>query len=292
MTSKIAYGFLSTREEISHYWNKQVCRFQGAVDLDEACIPSVDELLISLSGSFKNGLWFKPEVVNINASKLNPHGAPSQRLSIDIDTALDCYSNGFSICFGDLSSTVDAIFELRRTAVDFFGHQELVFVTGYLSPPGATGILHYDRQHNFFIQREGVKRWYVSEVPAIKNPHENLVYSGADKAFFEDMRARGYNIALPADCGRQVYDLSPGDVLYIPPGYYHSPETLETHSLHYTLTVEPACFWRDLNKKMASLLLAQNEMFFEDYRFLSEEKRSQLYERCKDEIIDELNLQG
>jgi ribosomal protein L16 Arg81 hydroxylase len=72
----------------------------------------------------------------------------------------------------------------------------------------------------------------------------------------------------------------PGDVLYIPPGYYHSPATMSAASLHYTLTIEPACFWRDFNNRLFEVMLANNQFFLEDYRFLDEDERIKLFERC------------
>jgi hypothetical protein len=288
MGGNMPYNFLASESNISRHWNKRVVRTKEGVNISKANLPSTRDLIEAFSGNFNDGSWTKRLPVNINASKVNSEGIPNQLLSIDIDTARECYSNGFSICFGDLSVVIDPITELKRTAARVFDYPELVLVTGYLSPPNVSGLLHYDRQHNFFIQREGVKRWYVSELPAIENPHENLIYSRADTGFFEAMRARGYEIALPRDCGQQVYDLYPGDVLYVPPGYYHSPETLDAHSLHYTLTIEPACFWKDLNQQLFSLLLANNSEFFEDHRFLSKAEKSRLYSRCKDQIIREL----
>ncbi len=174
---------------------------------------------------------------------------------------------------------------LKGQAVDIFGYEDLIAVTGYLSPPKAVGVLHFDRQHNFFIQKEGTKRWFISERAAIRNPHENLLYAGLNKDFLDDMKARGYEISLPRDCGKRMYELNPGDVLYVPPGFYHSPETLDVHSLHYTLTIEPACFWKDFNKVIFNKLLSSKGKLFEDYRFLSEKQKSELFKECLDLII-------
>jgi ribosomal protein L16 Arg81 hydroxylase len=112
-----------------------------------------------------------------------------------------------------------------------------------------------------------------------------LVFAGLTQSFVDDMKASGYEISLPRDCGRKMYELNPGDVLYVPPGFYHSPETLGDPSLHYTLTVEPACFWKDFNKDMFSKLLSSNGIFFEDYRFLSNDQKSELTNNCLNLIM-------
>ncbi len=271
--------FLHDRKNIVKYWNKEVVLFPNQKLLSSS-LPAATDLINCFKGNFISGQWTEPLNVNINASCINLDGSHQQLLSIGINDARSCYLNGFSLCFGDMSLGINHVAALKAKAVDIFGFADLIAVTGYLSPPKAIGVLHFDRQHNFFIQREGTKRWYVSERAAIKNPHENLVYAGLTQPFLEEMKARGYEISLPLDCGRNMYELNPGDVLYVPPGFYHSPETLGEPSLHYTLTVEPACFWKDFNKDMFSKLLSSEGKFFEDYRFLSEDQRSELANDC------------
>jgi hypothetical protein len=193
--------------------------------------------------------------------------------------------DGFSLCFGDLSLRIDRVGALKAGAVELFGYSDLILVTGYLSPPKAIGVLHFDRQHNFFIQREGTKRWYLSKIPAVKNPYDNVVYPGVTQSYLDDMAQRGYRIRLPRDCGQVEYVLSPGDVLYVPPGFYHSAETLGETSFHYTLTLEPACFWRDFNGDIFSKMLSSGGKLFDDYRFLSPKEKERLFADCFDYVV-------
>jgi hypothetical protein len=271
--------FLLDGGNIQKYWNNQA-KFFISKNLLSSALPGKTDLINYFNGNFFSDNWVEPSNVNINASRIDENGSYSQLLSIDINLARRFYSDGFTLCFGDLSFNSRSIAALKEKAVDIFGHSDLIAVTAYLSPPDTSGVLHYDRQHNFFIQREGKKRWFVSEKAAVKNPHENLVYAGLTQSFFENMNKRGYEISLPKDCGRNLYELNPGDVLYIPPGFYHSPETLSAPSLHYTLTIEPACFWKDFNNDMFSKLLASNGKFFADYRFLSEFEKNELIADC------------
>lgn len=261
------------------YWNKKVVQFKDAAPFI-ADLPNAEQLVKYLSGTFVSGHWVEPVDVKINASYISDDGSSQQILSTGIEEALKAYNKGFSLCFGDLSNDVTSLNELKEGSSSFFQRQELIAITAYLSPMNAIGVLHFDRQHNFFIQTEGSKRWFVSERAAITNPYENLVYSGTPQMYFDNMSHRGYEILIPRDCGRAVYDLMPGDVLYIPPGYYHSPATMSAASLHYTLTIEPACFWRDFNNRLFEVMLANNQFFLEDYRFLDEDERIKLFERC------------
>ncbi len=276
--------FIKNNGDIANYWNSEVVKFPNQPAI-LGSLPGASDLIKCLTGNFSDGNWSSPISVNINASTVLQDGSHQQILGVDVNTARNCYSNGFSLCFGDMADSIDHIARLKLKANEIFGHPELIAVTGYLSPEKAIGVLHFDRQHNFFIQREGSKRWTVSERAAVKNPHENFLYPSVTQAFLGDMKNLGYEIAIPRDCGRKTYDLHPGDVLYIPPGFYHSPETLTNHSLHYTLTVEPACFWKDFNKKMFLKLLASEGKFFADYRFMTESQKSELFRACMSEVL-------
>lgn len=279
-------SFFTDLADIRRFWNKECAFFPKQQSLSDS-LPSASNLISLFTGHYSNGSWVKSLAVNINASRINNDGSHQQLLSIGIEAACERYLDAFTICFGDLATSCEQIAALKDRAAEFFGFGELIAVTGYLSPPNSTGVLHYDRQHNFFIQREGTKRWFVSEKPATPNPHDNLVYTGTPQKFFDEMKAKDYHIALPKECGRQVFELNPGDVLYVPPGFYHSPETLSSASLHYTLTLEPACFWRDFTKDCFLKMLSNNGIFMLDYRFITDEERRQLINDCIERISND-----
>lgn len=283
MTTRSFFKFDKT--SISAYWNQRVVYFSGNRDMSGG-LPGITELISRISGAFENERWSAPISTDINASRVNADRSHDQLLSVSPSAAHKLYSEGFSLCFGDLSSEINSVKELKGLVAPIFDHEDLIKITAYLSPPSAVGVLHYDRQHNYFIQREGSKRWYVSERPAIVNPHENLVYPRVNSDFLREMNDRGYNILLPKECGQSVFELHPGDILYVPPGHYHSPETMARPSLHYTLTLEPACFWKDLQKALYLELLNRNEDLFKDYRFLASEQKNILVEKCRRHIFD------
>jgi hypothetical protein len=278
--------FLNNVESIDQYWNQETVIFRNQTAASSP-LPSANSLISHFVGRLSSNEWLKPLDVNINASRLKEDGSVCQLMGLDIPSARESYKKGFSLCFGDLSAGVRSIAQLKEAATKIFGFPELIMITGYLSPARATGILHFDRQHNFFIQKEGIKRWLVAEKSAVKNPHENLVYPGLTQSFFDRLKKRGYEILMPQDCGRSLYELHPGDVLYVPPGFYHSAETQNETSLHYTLTVEPACFWKDFNEQMFSNLLASSGKFFEDYRFINDQAKTKLFADCLDTIMSQ-----
>lgn len=277
-------NFLDNKESLSRIWNKESHLFSQQ---DSLCmqLPPASKLISALTGRFEDRIWRPGAYANINASKINLDGSHQQFMSVDLNTAQKLYIDGFSLCFGDISGIVDDTASLIKHAIKAFNYSNLIAVTAYLSPPKAIGVLHFDRQHNFFIQREGTKRWFVSEKAAIQNPYANLVYSGLSQDFFDSMNENGYHILLPSKCGKKMYELNPGDVLYIPPGFYHSPETLDDPSLHYTLTIEPACFWEDFNKTLFSKMLSSKGKFNLDYRFLDQADKDRLFADCMQHIL-------
>ena len=272
-------NFLSDERPIHDYWNEAIVSFTGKNELSSR-LPSKEGLLSSVTGHFVENKWNAGLSVNINASKVIDANNNQQLLSVELSHCAELFMNGFSLCFGDMSEKIEPLIDLKEEAAKIFGQPELIFITAYLSPPKAIGPLHYDRQHNFFIQREGAKKWSVSSTAAVENPFENLVYSNLDQGFFENMRAAGYVIRTPKECGRNEIILNEGDILYIPPGFYHSPETLENPSLHYTLTIEPANFWNDNNKHLFSLMLGATDLFNRDYRFMSAHEKRLLFDQC------------
>jgi ribosomal protein L16 Arg81 hydroxylase len=214
-----------------------------------------------------------PNAQTFNASRVENDGKITQSQNLPVHLAPEYYNQGFAICFGDVSDISPELEELKKDTESLNDLFSNVLITCYLTPAMSTGVLHFDRQHNFFIQREGVKRWTVSRQPAVSNPIDNLVYPGSSEQFFSAMRKRGYSIKLPSECGKEVITLHPGDVLYLPPGYYHSPETTDSASLHYTLTLEPISFWSLIRPSLSRALLANSECFNKDLRFLSIEER-------------------
>jgi len=214
-----------------------------------------------------------PNVQSFNASRVENDGEITRFQNLPVRLAPEYYNKGFTICFGDVSDVSPHLEELKSDAESLSDLCSDVLITCYVSPAMSTGVLHFDRQHNFFIQREGVKRWTVSRQPAVSNPIDNLVYPGSSEQFFSVMRERGYNIKLPRECGKETITLHPGDVLYLPPGHYHAPETRDSASLHYTLTLEPVSFWSLINPSLYRALLANSECFNKDLRFLGVEER-------------------
>ena len=214
--------FLKNIAEIKENWNINPFLLSNGSEND-LNLPSENRLVSYFSGLFEQGHWIAPIPSYINASRVDSNGNHHQQFGVDIDSDRNLYIQGYTLCSGDLSPHIDKLNVVKNIAADLFSFPESISITSYLSPKESIGVLHFDRQHNFFMQREGVKRWFVSQDAAVKNPYENFIYTGVPQTFFSDMKNRGYTIKLPIECGKLSFDLHPGEVLYVPPGHYHSP---------------------------------------------------------------------
>ena len=199
------------------------------------------------------------------------------------------FTSGYTLCFGDVSAFTPQLECLKNDAISYFGGDDKVLITCYLSPPKSSGVLHYDRQHNFFIQSDGVKKWTVSESEAVKSPYDNFVYPGATTEFFNLMKRQGYKIKKPYECGKKRHELQPSEILYVPPGFYHVAETGDKPSLHFTLTVEPLSFWSEINPHIFRTLLSSRQDMNKDIRMLSSVEAKLHIEACIRELKDSLS---
>jgi ribosomal protein L16 Arg81 hydroxylase len=97
--------------------------------------------------------------------------------------------------------------------------------------------MHFDQHHVFIIQVEGCKRWQFSTRPADDAPISAV--SGARDEFISAYEADNpwVQVRLPKDTELQEVTLSPGDVLYMPPGIWHNGMT-DDYSLSITTYVE------------------------------------------------------
>src|SRR5262249_21807916 len=97
-----------------------------------------------------------------------------------------------------------------------------VFVNMFASWAPVPGFdLHWDDQDVFVIQLEGRKHWQIHE-PARQWPlHRDVV---------DNFKPETLPVA--------EFDLSTGDVLYLPHGWWHSVSAVEGPSLHLTVGIE------------------------------------------------------
>ena len=136
------------------------------------------------------------------------------------------YSLGFSVVVNDLQEKIHTVFRLS---------QELgtLLVAGvncnaYLTPPSAQGLArHYDDEDVIVVQVRGAKTWRVCPPSRHLQPFPGLPYAQA--------HVDGCHEA-------QTHHLSCGRALYIPRGVAHEAFCTDEASLHFTFSIQGACF--------------------------------------------------
>lgn len=250
-------------------WGRGPIHIRGS-DRKFDALPSMESLPRMLAGSLTEKSWVLPTTAHCNAYRVDLDGTSHLIDGVSSDSYAKLYNSGYTLCFGDVSSCDAELSELRESALSLSRFRSTAVVTCYASPPDSSGIVHFDSQHVFFIQRAGMKRWRVSREPGKRHPLRNFMYSAEAGAQMAELKSAGYDIKPPAECGHLDVTLAEGDVLYLPPGYYHVPHTTVERSFHYTLTLDPLCSWDFISASLNATLLREAEFFLEDIRALDE----------------------
>ena len=144
---------------------------------------------------------------------------------VDSAKVLGEFSSGATIVLQGLHRLWPPLIDFVRRAVDDLGHP--VQANAYITPPGNRGFdPHYDVHDVFVLQTAGQKRWIVHE-PVHPHPLPSQPWTQHRAAITERVT------------GEPVIDtvLSPGDALYLPRGWVHSAQALDSTSIHLTIGV-------------------------------------------------------
>jgi ribosomal protein L16 Arg81 hydroxylase len=255
-----------------NYWNRKPLLIKGARQKFEM-LPGVVELPRLAGGLVDGRTWEEGENSYCNAYRVAQDGEAEQVNNVPADVRARMFNAGYTLCFGDVSFADSVLSELVYSATNLCAFRAATLVTCYLSPPNSRGIVHYDAQHVFFIQRSGAKHWRISERPGKVHPISNFVFSSASADMLEAMTTAGYAIKSPIECGFVDFRLGEGDLLYLPPGYYHLPHTTDDHSFHYTLTLGPVAFRDFFLEAVNGLLWKNSEYLNEDIRAMDDAER-------------------
>ena len=144
---------------------------------------------------------------------------------VDSAKVLSQFASGATIVLQGLHRLWPPLIDFVRDAVDELGHP--VQANAYVTPPTNRGFdPHYDVHDVFILQAAGQKRWIVHE-PVREHPLPSQPWTQHRAAIAERVTEE------------PVIDtvLSEGDALYLPRGWVHSAQALQTTSIHLTIGV-------------------------------------------------------
>ncbi|MDZ7886742.1 MAG: cupin domain-containing protein [Mycobacterium sp.] len=159
-------------------------------------------------------------------SYLGPAGFGAE-IADQVDSAkvLSRLGSGATVVLQGLHRLWPPLIDFVGHAVDDIGHP--VQANAYITPPGSRGFdFHYDVHDVFVLQVSGTKRWIVHE-PVHVHPLPSQSWTDHRDQIAERVT------------GEPVIDaeLSQGDALYLPRGWVHAAQTLDTTSIHLTIGV-------------------------------------------------------
>ncbi|HET6734965.1 cupin domain-containing protein [Mycobacterium sp.] len=144
---------------------------------------------------------------------------------VDSAKVLAQFASGATIVLQGLHRLWPPLIDFVRQAVDELGHP--VQANAYITPPTNRGFdPHYDVHDVFVLQAAGRKRWIVHE-PVLDHPLPSQPWTQHRAAIAERVT------------GDPVIDtvLTEGDALYLPRGWVHSAQALDSTSIHLTIGV-------------------------------------------------------
>jgi ribosomal protein L16 Arg81 hydroxylase len=144
---------------------------------------------------------------------------------VDSAKVLAQFASGATIVLQGLHRLWPPLIDFVRRAVDELGHP--VQANAYITPPTNRGFdPHYDVHDVFVLQVAGQKRWIVHE-PVLDHPLPSQPWTQHRAAIAERVT------------GDPVIDtvLTEGDALYLPRGWLHSAQALDSTSIHLTIGV-------------------------------------------------------
>lgn len=232
---------------VDNYFEKKVLHGKSLVDIET--LNSIFSFV-----EFQKVLWIVDQTMHDRAGVIdvvtNKEEKKPGRISHPGNYSkwvMDNYKQGSTLLLNKAQRFSENIATLQRLI-----EAELNFKVStniYISPENANCFdIHFDTHDTFIIQLEGSKNWQIF-----------------DRYIEAPLEEQNHSIKL-SDLKNQVptmqFNLMPGEILYIPRGIPHLVQTLDTQSIHMTLSFK-TCKWIDVFSEALNQFALQNSFFRE-----------------------------
>ncbi len=207
---------LHVRRDVEAYYERyfNLSEFERVIF---GCKITTDDLRMIKDGTpvrEESYIWEAPK-------KYTPPTVTYRSSVVDADRLAGQFAHGCTVNMNNIERYSPGAASLARDLSAFF--QSGVGANVYLTPPGNQGFgAHYDTHDTMILQIEGSKRWRVYE-PTIELPLDHQIYHRI-----------GHTVPGPL---LFETDLMPGDLLYLPRGFFHEGKANEELSLHVTYSI-------------------------------------------------------
>ena len=235
---------LTPREFATDYWQKKPLGVHGSLDrfgldLEVVAARSVEELVDQPKADPQ--AWFTDRYGNYRSITVE-RGAAKSLHAAGMTLYFDWDDPAFHPVIGSLES------ELGRKPMSGFLHM-------FASLKGDGVLSHYDQNETFTIQLRGHKRWKLSNRPQVPAPIKNWAPGTPAPPWLKQALPDGLPTTIPDDA--EVFDLTPGSMLYTPAGHWHTTENVED-SLSIIFNLSGIGTWIDVLRPVFEQLLASD----------------------------------
>lgn len=202
------------------YWNRRAIYIPGHAQ--------------KFGGLFDRGAFERDvhHCVDLKVGYTDEKGWPAH-FNIKPEQIGDMLASGKTVCASVIDTADPVLTAFLGRFQKHFAVLGKFFFNSYLSPDGSGFGLHLDHHPVFILQVEGRKRWRYSIEPVLRAVLSNISFP-RDRTV---LKLPWVTVTRPEDKELCEVTLSPGDVLYLPKGSWHSAQAIGV-SLGLTLAME------------------------------------------------------
>ncbi|MDP9862636.1 MULTISPECIES: JmjC domain-containing protein [Streptosporangium] len=217
------------------YWQRRPLHVQGPAGRFDDLFTMAD-LREAMGRQNELGL-----LIRVSGDREGDGGAAGAHVAVEAADVAGHLRRGASVCVEPVERAAPRVADLAARLKRELGHHGDMGVKCYLSPHGYGFNTHFDAHVVTTLQLDGHKRWRLSRAPGVPFPRGNAF---ADEGGGVRYIGRAPSSVRPWECPEIEEEafaevlLSPGDVLCLPAGTWHSAKAVG-HSLAVNIAFAP-----------------------------------------------------